>query len=635
MYFEDLTGDDDIGWLSKGLPHMLITALEHSGSVEVVGYQRLFDILKLLGKEDEKRIDASTATALAKKARITTMVLGSIFRSGSRIRIDYEIQDVASGKLVCADKVIGEDPLTLADELGGRIRSRLDIEPHKDQPEKIADVTTNSPQAYRCYLQGLEHLNKHYVYEAEDCFKRALDIDSTFAMAYYRLAEAMRGYGALRLEETIKRALEHADNASWKESRYIHARAASSPKERVRFLQAIIERYPNEKEALLYLGDAYSSDELKDYHRAIDHYTRATSIDPLYREAYYHLSSVYERAGDYDNAILTAEKYISLAPDEPNPYDTKADIYARSGKIDLAIESYERALERRPDFLKSSIKLGHLYLLTGQYARAEGCYRRLCSSEEWSSRARGRSYLAYIPARQGQFDRALKLLDDGIAADRMEQVSGWFVGNKHLLKASILKILGKLDLSIGEVKKAMEYARDEDPDDPVYLRWYYASLLVETGNIRKAEEVAEALRRDIERVDEAKMSWYWYALGRMKLAKKDYGEAVPLLEKASGDDPPAWPQYSLARAYLESGRLADAVTEYEKIVSTYDPYGYAIGANRVLAHYYLGLAFEKSGWDDKATKQYERFLEIWNDADPGIPEIEDARQRLARLNGGA
>ncbi len=49
------------------------------------------------------------------------------------------------------------------------------------------------------------------------------------------------------------------------------------------------------------------------------------------------------------------------------------------------------------------------------------------------------------------------------------------------------------------------------------------------------------------------------------------------------------------------------------------------------AHYLLGLAYERSGWTNKAIEQYEEFLKIWEDADPGIPEVEDAKQRLAEL----
>jgi hypothetical protein len=51
----------------------------------------------------------------------------------------------------------------------------------------------------------------------------------------------------------------------------------------------------------------------------------------------------------------------------------------------------------------------------------------------------------------------------------------------------------------------------------------------------------------------------------------------------------------------------------------------------VKGYYWLGLAYEKSGWTNKAIQQYEEFLDIWKDADPGIEEIQDAKDHLARL----
>jgi len=43
----------------------------------------------------------------------------------------------------------------------------------------------------------------------------------------------------------------------------------------------------------------------------------------------------------------------------------------------------------------------------------------------------------------------------------------------------------------------------------------------------------------------------------------------------------------------------------------------------------FGKICEQQG--DKATKHYERFFDLWKDADPGITEVEDAKQRLAEL----
>jgi hypothetical protein len=45
----------------------------------------------------------------------------------------------------------------------------------------------------------------------------------------------------------------------------------------------------------------------------------------------------------------------------------------------------------------------------------------------------------------------------------------------------------------------------------------------------------------------------------------------------------------------------------------------------------LGKICEEKDWKGKAIEHYEKFLDLWKDADPGIVEVEDARKRLARL----
>jgi hypothetical protein len=48
-------------------------------------------------------------------------------------------------------------------------------------------------------------------------------------------------------------------------------------------------------------------------------------------------------------------------------------------------------------------------------------------------------------------------------------------------------------------------------------------------------------------------------------------------------------------------------------------------------HYRLTKLYEEKGWSGKAIEQYEKFLEIWKDADEDLPELIDAKERLAKL----
>jgi cytochrome c-type biogenesis protein CcmH/NrfG len=47
----------------------------------------------------------------------------------------------------------------------------------------------------------------------------------------------------------------------------------------------------------------------------------------------------------------------------------------------------------------------------------------------------------------------------------------------------------------------------------------------------------------------------------------------------------------------------------------------------------LGKIAEQQGDKERAVENYRKFLDLWKDADPGIPKVENARKRLAGLKG--
>jgi serine/threonine protein kinase/predicted Zn-dependent protease len=636
MYFENLVDREDKERLGEIVTNLLITGLSESQYLNVVSSQRLYDILKLLGKEEIKVIDRSTASQVASKAGSKWMLLGSILQVEPQIILTSQLVEVEKGRVLAAQRITGEPKekiFSIVDKLTLKVKKDLFLpaQAEKEETPKVADVTTHSQEAYRYYLEGMDNYNKYYFTEAEKSFEKALEYDSTFAMAYYRLASSKRGEELKRL---TAKAVKYSNKASQKEKYQIKSWAAYvslNYSESIKELQKIVERYPDEKEAFYILGAYMYADKLHEFKEAIYYLNKAIQIDPLYKVAYNALAYAYNEIGDFDKSIWAINKYIELAPDEPNPYDSRADLYAWNGKLDQAIESYKKALEIKPDFYMSRFKLGDMYLFKRDYAHAESCFEALSSSNEKVYRSGGRLCLALIPLYQGKLEEALRTLDDGIAADRMEQVEEEANAYKHLIKASIYEDKKKWSLALKEAEIGIEILKKVTPNDPDNGKDYYASLLAKSGKISEAEELTRAFKKDIEQKNPTLMYIYWWTLGDIEQAKGNIKTAIDYFEKAEKDAPTPsfYRRTHLAEIYLKIGRLDEAVAELEKALSRYEEN--RVGTIAVKAYYLLGLAYEKSGWNKKAIEKYEEFLDIWKNADPGIKEVEDAKERLKKL----
>ena len=75
---------------------------------------------------------------------------------------------------------------------------------------------------------------------------------------------------------------------------------------------------------------------------------------------------------------------------------------------------------------------------------------------------------------------------------------------------------------------------------------------------------------------------------------------------------------------------SQAQAEFEKITSTVvDRISY--GDCYARSFYELGKIYEQKGWKGKAIENYEKFLDLWKNADPEFTEVEDAKKRLSEL----
>lgn len=107
LYFENNTGDPSLDWLRTALTNMLVTDLSQSPQMEVLGTDRLYQILKEMNRLDERVTSFDVVQEVAQRANVTTVLLGNFVKAGESIRISVRLQEAKSGKIVTSEKVEG------------------------------------------------------------------------------------------------------------------------------------------------------------------------------------------------------------------------------------------------------------------------------------------------------------------------------------------------------------------------------------------------------------------------------------------------------------------------------------------------------------------------------------------------
>jgi len=636
MYFENLQDPADKNRTSQMITALLTTGLSDSPRfMQVVSSQRLFDILKLLGKENLKVIDKSVASEVARKAGVQWMVTGKVLREAPNIVLVAEISDAATGTIKATQRVNGapgEDLFAVVDKLSPQVVQAMSLpeQAQKELEKPVAETTTRSLDAYRAYIAGLENYYKLFMAAAKKDLEKALEYDPDFAMAYYWLAQInYEGENYRAAGEYLAQALKRSLKMTRKEKLYFEALNALIGQKFDQALEKYREiavLYPDEKDAYFFLGEIIN-DKLLDHAEAIRCLKKAIAIDPNYKRAYNSLAYVYNYAGDFEKSIWALNQYIALAPDEPNAYDTRGDVYAQNGQLDAAIESVKKAVAIKPDFYLAVERLGLLHIFKQEYAEAEKYFIRLASADDPLTQAMGRSDLALLPMYQGKLRLALKVVNNAIAVDRTDQKYWRELVYLHFCKASIHEEQGDLGVAIKELETGFKTNKKVDPEAPIFKRPYYVYLLSRNG--RMAE--AEALVREMKKGSEGNVNTIGYctAAGCIAQANNDLKSAQYYFEK--GKPVAFMGTYFWARAFLQLGAPDKTVSLLEKALSKFSADRAFNPIESVKAHYVLGMAYEKLGQTAKAIKKYEEFLDIWKNADPGLPEVADARQRLEKL----
>jgi len=664
LYFENNTGNPSLDWLRTGLTDMLVTDLSQSPDVEVLGTDRLVQILTDMHRQDDRVVSFDTVRELAKRAGVKTVILGSYVKAGDTIRINLKLQEAANGRIVTAERVeaAGESNLfPTMDELTRRIKAKFvpgtGSDPSKglfsspmvistssglSMDRDLKDVTTSSIDAYRYYAEGINLHERFREREAIPMLEKAIAIDPDFALALTKLAVVHSNLGHTNLrEEYAKRALEHADRLTVRERYYVEGYYYSGHTDMIGTAidayKKALELYPDHASSRNNLALIYTQLERTD--EAIREYEELRRRGMTFAGTYNTLAVVYTSAGHFDKAQDVLREYLQRNPENASAHYFLGIIFAIMNKRDEANAAFSKAQTLDP--ANSSYDVGRrgVAVMGEKWAEAEEADRKLTSSGDPSLRWVGHLNLAADALYHGRTGQALKEFEVAVAGQGARGSNQTALARNAL--ANALLATGHPAPALDQAQKAIEEARNAGAE---WNSFYLAALAQSRlGRPADAAKTVDELTRRANALPSDREKRRVRALaGVMALDRGDTRRAIAELTQAEATLPPrgvgggvaAFPQhvpiwFALGSAYLAAGNLTEAASRFEKIVgATVARIQYPVEFVRSL--YFLGQIADRQGDRAKAAAAYRHFLEYWADGEIDRDKVADAQKKLAR-----
>ena len=451
---------------------------------------------------------------IGQKLKVEYVVEGSFQLKGDTMNLIISLNHVKMDRQIWADNYIREwtDVFNVQSEVARQIANELKVLVTPQVKEIIEAVPTTDLTAYENYLLGNDFyyrsLNDSDYLIASDFFKKATEIDSSFALAWIGLAKVHRGFYWYERNDVdhslaskyLNKALRISpDNKEVRaEEAYFYDDCKKDYKKSLRLLEKLNKEYPNDseiqgsiglilirkgepEEALKNLikgislnpsywgywrftGNLLSNFRLPESNQAEKYYKKAIELNPSNNSSYTRLFQYYLKTGQ----IGKAQRFISVNEERFDPRLLKVNYIQLElsdrnlhKALGIAQSLSEEVLETRSFIHTKHHYLGLIYRAMSEYDKAFICFdkERIFLEEQvrsYENDYRLYSSLAYAYAGIGKKEEALR------ANKKLQQIihnyyendnSGHFVKYE---KSEILVMLGESNLALEELDKLMQ-----------------------------------------------------------------------------------------------------------------------------------------------------------------------------------
>ena len=316
-------------------------------------------------------------------------------------------------------------------------------------------ITTTSQEARDLYLKGRDLAEKLRATDAREYYKQAVAKDPAFAMGHIGLANTS---GTTKeFIDAVTRAASLAGQVSEGERHVILGQEAAmkgNPTGTLNHYSELVRLHPDDERAQTLLGNLYFGRQ--DYEKAIEHFVKATTINPSFSQPYNQLGYAYRFLERMTDAETAFKKYVQLIPNDPNPHDSYAELLLKLGRFDEAIKAYEKALSIDDKFVASYVGIGSAHLSAGRTEDARKTFAKIATvARNTGERRLARFWTAASYVHDGATDKALDELRAGYKLAETEQDAGSMSGDLTLM-GDVLREAGRLDEALKHYNQAVQ-----------------------------------------------------------------------------------------------------------------------------------------------------------------------------------
>ena len=632
---ENMTEDRSLEWLDRGVAELLTTDLAQAKTLDVLSTERVRDLINRRTK-GEGRLPPGELQAVAKEAHADMFLSGALLKVGSRLRLDLRAQDTATGVLLFADKVEGENAQAvfgMVDQATSGILARLVPSEEAARPNVAASLTSNL-EALHAYEEGNSFSERGLEKDAQHALQRATALDPHFAMAHYLLASTLSFNGDhAAARHSIAQAREIADRQSLPRQQKLLIQAAQLRfegrlDEADELLQPTLREFPREVvmrfELLLNRTQGWK------YSESIPIAEEILRLDEHQPAAHLWLGYAYGFEGNVPHALAELERYASfLPPNDFNPIDTRGDVLATNGRYEEALAAYLKNRELNPSWLWGSApKIAPTYLLAGQYSLAEATARSTArSANDANSRAWAAEMLGDIEVGRGRLDAAVARYEQAMRVLETQPPPAAFEAVSMEAEIYFERQQPEAALALGQ--------RHPEP---------WAAGVRGTAYLMLKNELAAERELNALRTYLTPLLGEYYAEKYVGLQRLQAASYAGLSQEVTANWQPLGSEFHLlvalevGRAYLELGALPEAEQHLRFALKAYRQLGQTNSLitsptflTYALTQFYLGKTLEQTGKKAEAIDAYKEFLSHFENSTAKLPQIAEGRAALRRL----